>query len=266
MKIFRKYKKLIFVIALLAYMVGLFVLSREALQKSRVKKINVVVEDSLFNNYITADDVFQVLNDSGIVMLGKLCDSVNTYKIEKIISHLNMVKNVEVYVTFGGEVNIKIWQRNPIVRIINYDNENYYLDEEGYLLPYVEKKPGRVLVVTGKIDLPIKIFGEKFNVKYSEILFNRDTLLENIYNISEYIYNNSFWRNNIEQIYIQNEKEFHLIPKVGNFIIKFGDTKEYKKKFRNLLVFYRDVLPKVGWNSYKVIDLRYENQIVCKKR
>ncbi len=264
-RVFGKYKTVLLTAVILAYLVGAGILAHDVLRESRVKKVNIIVEDSLMNSFVTADDISGMLEDSGIVLMGKLCDSVNTYKIEKIIDNNSMVKKSEVYVTYGGEVYIRIWQRNPIVRIITYDKESYYIDEDGYLMPYVDAKPGRVLVVTGKIDAPLALFDKNFNVLHSEILFNRDTLLKEIYELSEYIYNNSFWRSNIEQIYVQSENEYHLIPKVGSFLINFGDIKDYKKKFRNLFVFYKDVLPKVGWNTYETVDLRFENQIVCKK-
>ncbi len=264
-KFLERYKTVLGILLILAYLIGAGILVHDVLRDARVKKVNVIVEDSLMNRFVTVDDIIEMLKDSGVVLMGKVCDSVNTYRIENIIDHNSMVKKSEVYVTYGGEVYIRIWQRNPIVRIITYDKESYYIDEDGYLMPYVEGKPGRVLVVTGKIDAPLALFDKNFNVLHSEILFNRDTLLKEIYELSEYIYNNSFWRSNIEQIYVQNENDFHLIPKVGCFLINFGDIKDYEKKFRNLFVFYKDVLPKVGWNTYKSIDLRFENQIVCKK-
>ena len=33
----------------------------------------------------------------------------------------------------------------------------------------------------------------------------------------------------------------------------------------NLLAFYKQAMPKVGWNAYKTINLKYTNQIVCER-
>jgi cell division protein FtsQ len=30
-------------------------------------------------------------------------------------------------------------------------------------------------------------------------------------------------------------------------------------------VFYKKAIPKVGWDTYKTINLKYANQIVCEK-
>jgi len=31
------------------------------------------------------------------------------------------------------------------------------------------------------------------------------------------------------------------------------------------LIFYKRAIPKVGWDTYKTINLKYANQIVCQK-
>jgi cell division protein FtsQ len=263
--IIEKYKVLIFVGGLVVFIVVGKVIVNDIKKDIRVHRIEVVIEDSTMHNFIDNEEILETLLDSGIVVQGKVYDSVNTKRIENIIRHLSVVKSAESYVTFGGTLYIRVVQRNPIVRIITYDKDTYYIDEDGYLMPFTGKNASRVLVATGKIDAPYALFDKNFNVKHSRMMFNRDTLLQEIYEISKFIYENKFWRNNIEQIYVADENEYHFIPKIGSFLIIFGDINDYKKKFRYLEIFYKDVLPKVGWNYYSKIDLRFKNQIVCKK-
>ncbi len=264
-KFLKKYKSLIFIVAIVLFFIAGKIIVSGVKQNIRVKNIEVVIEDSTMHQFINNEEVLKTLLDSGIVVQGKVYDSVNTLRIENIIRNLSVVKNAEVYVTFGGTMYIKVVQRNPIVRIITYDKDTYYIDEEGFLMPYTGKNATRVLVASGEIDAPYALFEKDFNVKHSRMMFNRDTLLQEIYEISKYIYENEFWKNNIEQIYVASENEYHFIPKVGSFFINFGDIKDYKRKFRYLKIFYKDVLPKVGWNYYSKIDLRFKKQIVCEK-
>jgi hypothetical protein len=56
-----------------------------------------------------------------------------------------------------------------------------------------------------------------------------------------------------------------LVPKFGNHTILFGKVDDMEIKFEKLLVFYREALNKVGWNKYKVLDIRFNNQVVAKK-
>jgi len=265
LNLIRKYKILIIWLAVAAYLVFAKVVADNILKNTRIKSIEIVVSDSLMHNFIDKQDVLDLLKDSNIVIKGKLYDSVNTLKIENIIRSQSVVKNAEVYATYDGKLHINIVQRTPIVRIITYDKDSYFIGEEGHIIPYNPKNSSRVIVASGKIDAPLQLFSENFNVKNSRMMFYRDTLLKSIYEISKFIYEDEFWKNNIEQIYVFDENEFHLIPKVGSFFINFGDIKDFKDKFKYLEVFYKDVLPKVGWNRYSEIDLRYDKQIICRK-
>ncbi len=260
------YKKILLWLTITLYFVIVPFIIKNTVKQTRVGKINIVILDSARHNFINKEYVKELLDKNKISLLGSLMDSVNTLQCEHIIESESVVKNAEVYTTYDGSVHIEITQRTPIVRIITYDKNTYYIDEDGYLMPYTSMSITRVPVATGKIDAPLELFDiKKFNVKNSDMLFMRDTLLKKIYILASYIHYNSFWNSNIEQIYVKSLNEFELIPKVGNFLINFGEVKNVEKKFRYLTVFYKDVLPKVGWNKYKEISLKFNNQIVCRK-
>ena len=70
----------------------------------------------------------------------------------------------------------------------------------------------------------------------------------------------------IQQIFVNKEKEFELIPLVGAQIILFGKIDNYKDKFRNLEATYKRGFLYKGWNKYKKINLKYENQVICEKK
>jgi cell division protein FtsQ len=57
-----------------------------------------------------------------------------------------------------------------------------------------------------------------------------------------------------------------LIPRVGAHIIKFGKFDHHLIKFRKLKAFYTEGLNHIGWNDYEIINLKYANQIICKKK
>ena len=78
-----------------------------------------------------------------------------------------------------------------------------------------------------------------------------------------------FWRSEIVQITAytaQNgDLEVDLIPRSGHHTIVFGRLDAVESKFDKLLSFYKEVLTRVGWDEYREIDLRYQNQVVCRK-
>jgi cell division protein FtsQ len=69
----------------------------------------------------------------------------------------------------------------------------------------------------------------------------------------------------IEQVYVDRKSEFVLVPKIGRERIEFGTLKGYKDKLENLEIFYKEGLRTMGWNKYKSISLKIDDQVVCEK-
>ena len=81
--------------------------------------------------------------------------------------------------------------------------------------------------------------------------------------------NDDFWRSEVVQIAARTTSsgalEVELTPRSGRFTILFGRLEEVERKFDKLLRFYRSGLSSVGWGAYRTIDIRYNDQVVCKK-
>ncbi len=67
------------------------------------------------------------------------------------------------------------------------------------------------------------------------------------------------------------------MPKGQKLHVKIGDNvkiifgtaysnEEVREKFRKLKIFYTEAIPYEGWNKYEEISLKYDKQIVCKKK
>ena len=56
-----------------------------------------------------------------------------------------------------------------------------------------------------------------------------------------------------------------MIPVVGNHLVKLGNGENIDEKFQRLMVFYKQVLSKTGFDKYKVIDVQYKGQVVASK-
>ena len=94
----------------------------------------------------------------------------------------------------------------------------------------------------------------------------KNSILKDIYHLVNYINDDNFWSAQIDQIYVDNNDEIDLIPRVGNQLVHLGTAENFEGKLRNLEAFYDKVLPEVGWNKYSLINLEFKDQIVCKKR
>ena len=49
-------------------------------------------------------------------------------------------------------------------------------------------------------------------------------------------------------------------------MLTLGTLDEFEEKLANLKLFYEQAIPKVGWEKYSMINLKYKNQIVCTKK
>ena len=70
----------------------------------------------------------------------------------------------------------------------------------------------------------------------------------------------------IDQIYVPAKGDYELIPKIGNYIIKIGEPMDIGDQFTKLDYLYREGFSRSGWDNYKIVDLRYRNQVVCTKK
>ena len=57
-----------------------------------------------------------------------------------------------------------------------------------------------------------------------------------------------------------NFASFNLSPFSGDNI------NDVEKKFIKLKTIYLEVLNKVGWDKYAIINLKFDNQVVCTKK
>ena len=231
----------------------------------KCQKIVVNILDETNNFFIEEGDVLTMLTDKGEKIIGNDINSINVNKLEEFLLLHPSIKDANVHRTLQGNIEIEIIQRNPILRIINKNRESFYVDEAGKIMPLSNKYTAHVLVASGNINLNYTkliasqraIVDNKLDEKSSDLLFELQQL-------SNYIYHDKFWRAQIEQIYVTSSG-FELIPRVGTHLIEFGGIENYENKFRNLKALYTQGLPKTGWNIYKTINLKYENQVICTK-
>jgi cell division protein FtsQ len=240
------------------------------IEQSKVtcKQAIVSVDINDENFFLNSKDIIQAIHNSGDSIIGQTMDELNVNNYENLINQIPEVENSEVYKTLHGEIYVNVKQRKPIARIINYKNDGFYIDDKGKLMPLSENFTARVLVVTGNFHHSYA--GNNYrNLKKdmadsTELDMEKD-LLYSIFRLANFINKNEFWKAQVEQINIENNN-FQIIPKAGDHIIVFGDANNIEKKFKKLFNLYQQGLPKVGWNKYESLDLRYEGQIIAKRK
>ncbi len=230
--------------------------------------VDIKIDESVNHEFIDNNDILELVNSKGKVK-GKALGSINTSLLEKIILTNPFVDKAEVYSSIDGNLHVDVSQRNPIVRIVNMHDEQFYIDGQGRFMPVSDRYTPPVIVANGYI------FNTFAEMNVPPVAFEMDTLthdslkvprmINQVYALASFIEADSFWSANTEQIYVNEMQELEIIPRIGNQKILLGDTSNLTDKFNRLMVFYKEGLSKTGWNNYSVINLKFRGQVVCTK-
>ena len=206
-------------------------------------------------NFIERDEVDRILLEAGGALVGRDLNDINIHKLENSLKNNPFIEYAKVYADMDGVVHVQIRQRVPVLRVINMANVHFYIDGNGLKIPLSDNFTAKVLVANGFID-------EDFSGKVDTL---NSKLAKDLYRMALFIKTDTIWDNQIEQLFVDLKGDIEMVPRVGDHKIILGDADSLQTKFRNLLVFYKKAIPKVGWDSYKTINLKYANQIVCEK-
>ena len=222
-----------------------------------VKKDEVVCKDVKIyipgsQYFIDKKEVENILQLSSFTLVGRKIDRINMHQLENRLKANPFVEYAKVYADMDGIIMIEIEQREPIMRVMNQNNQDFYIDKNGLKIPLSPNFTARVLAANGFIDEP---FGEKVDTLHT-------ALARDLFKTVSYIRADSLWDAQIGQIYVNQGHEIELIPRVGSQRILLGNADSLGLKFRNLMAFYKQALPQVGWDAYKIINIKYANQIV----
>ncbi|MBT3243564.1 MAG: hypothetical protein HN352_10455 [Bacteroidetes bacterium] len=230
---------------ILVYMAFALGFTSSRMNGQKVVRIAVDITNLDEVQFIGEKEVIQVLKNNYVRITNEPIDSINKAHVKELVDDIAEVKNTQVFFTPDGIFHIKVEQRVPILRVLT-GNGTYYLDEENQVLGLVAGHTPRVPVITG--------------------VTNVDFVSEKLADLAGFIHTDPFWNAQIEQIQVWSESEIELVPKLGEHRIMMGPSIDFRWKLEKLKALYEKGLPNVGWDIYESIDLRYQNQIVCKKK
>lgn len=222
-----------------------------------VKKAEVVCKDVKVyipgNQYfIDRQEVDHILLVNNRPLIGRRMDDINIYALEKKLKANPFIEYAKVYAEMDGTINVEISQRQPILRLLNRFDQDFYVDQHGLKIPLSTNFTARVLAANGYID---ELFANRVDTLHT-------AMARELFKTADYIRKDSLWDAQIAQIYVNQDHEIELIPRVGNNRILLGDADSLGTKFNNLLVFYKKAISKAGWDTYKIINIKYANQVI----
>ncbi len=210
-------------------------------------------------NFVTPQDIEGYLKKDYGAYIGQRLDSVDLAKVEKILDGKSAILKAEAYTTPDGFLNVKIRQREPVVRF-QKDNNGFYADERGFLFPLQSNYTSMVPIIDGAVPLNVER-GYKGEPKTKA----EKKWLEGILGLVNYMSASQTWAEDISQITVRSNGDLVLIPRQGKERFIFGLPADYEAKFERIGRYYSTILPEKGAGYYSTVNVKNNGQIVCRK-
>lgn len=221
-----------------------FLYSFSSVKNSNKKIKNIAIEFAKgANDFLTQEMVNKLLIQNNKELVNQPKSVIDLQSLEYEVLSNPYIENANVFYTIDGILKTIVKQRVPIARI-KTNNSSYYIDKHGFKMPLSDNYSARVLLITGKI---------------SEENLQQFTSFVNV------ILADDFLKKEIIGIHKTQKNEFVLSVRSGQYKIEFGSLEEINIKFKKLKAFYNKAYVDKTIEQYKIINLKYHNQVVCAK-
>ncbi len=241
----KTFLKIVVLLGLAVYFIMAITLLNSPKEGAVCQGVDTVVDDSLQTGFIRSNEVREILTKAKMFPEGCLLDDIDLKKLEETLLKSPYIDRALCYKTADDRICIRVNPLSPVLHVMNAEGEDYYLDSKGKVMPR-NGYQADLVVVTGHVS---KEFARK-----------------NLTALGRFIQRDAFWNKQIQQINVLKNGEIELTPRIGNHTILLGRASSFREKLARMRTFYTEGLDKAGWNKYAVIDLRYDNQIVCTRR
>jgi cell division protein FtsQ len=217
-----------------------FTSKRNETRKLTKSEVFFVGDNAPFVNRETFNKLL-IENNREAKSIGK--DKLNLNKLEKALNAQEMIEKAEVFVSVDGVLKARVKQKTPVARVFNGE-ASFYIDYKGNTMPLSTNFTARVPLVSGEISK-----------------MNSDNLAE----LFRIIHDDEFLKKNIIGVQIMPNGSLKMLNRNFNYQIDFGGTVRMKAKFNNYKAFFQKAVLDSSLYKYKIIDLRFSQQVVCTK-
>lgn len=235
--------------------------NQEAKNKT-YQQFNVRINYEGKDYLITKKDIKTQVESKFDSIAGQNVQQVNEAKIEQEIERNPYVINAEVFTTIDGICKAEVYQRTPLVQLIDENGKSMYMDVDGVLMPDKQGLPVRVIVVNGHLNL------DTIDPSIDDLCVKnmKPEVLKDVYTLATKVNHDRLFQATVEQIYIDENRQYELVTKLGQHTVLIGSTKNLDDKLKKLKIFYNNAQSKGGWGEYEHLNLKYKNQVIGNKR
>ncbi len=223
------------------YLVWTIAIMPDKQQEQVCSQVIIEVKDSTDRHFVTPKEIEQLIRQRNLYPLHKTFTEINIQELEDAIAEQPYLKNVECHLSHAGVMHIVAEQRLPRFRVLG--DENYYVDDEGRIMPIGITTAYYVPIFTGRVS--------------------RRMAQEEILAFVDFLEDNPAWNAQIRQVHINEKQEVEIVPTVGGHIVLLGKWDGFEQKLKKLERFYEE-LNYIGWKDWRELDLRYKGQVIAR--
>ena len=263
----KKFKNIAIIVMSFATLIAVLGLAESTRNNVKFSALKVDIDVSQGNYFVDELDIESQVFSYGYQTGIEPVVNIDLKTLEAQFDAMPSVKKAEVYTSLNGLLKVDIKQRTPLVRVFTRTS-SFYIDKAGYIMPLSKKHTAMVPVVNGNLNIDYSVVeGLNFSKKNKLMETNFESRkLHEAFLLATKFKQVPFWDAQFKQIFFKPNGDIELIPAVGKHVILIGGAENIDESLTKLMILYKEGLSKTGWNNYKEINLKYKNQIVCKKR
>ena len=206
-------------------------------------EVQVINADS--TAFVTPQGVLNDLKGQGIKIVGKRMGDIDASEIEETLRMSPYLENADLVKCQDGKVLVRVSQLVPVLRV--FDGENSY---------YVNRA-GKHMTATSNYHCDVPVVQGHFTGKYPAT---------RLLPLIDYVEKDSVLRSLVTMYQVRDTNNIILVPTFSGHVVNIGSADGFVNKFAKLKLFYSEVLPKKGWNTYDTISVKWNHQIVATRR
>lgn len=206
-------------------------------------EVEVVNADS--TAFVTPQGVLSDLKSQGINLVGKRMGDIDASDIEETLRISPYLENADIVKCQDGKVLIRVSQLVPVFRVFDGDN-SYYVNRAGKHMSASSYYHSDVPVVQGH--------------------FTRKFPPTRMLPLIDYVESDSLLHSLVTMYIVRDTNNIILVPAISGHVINVGNVSGLDNKFAKLKLFYNEVMPKRGWNTFDTISVKWNHQVVATRR
>ena len=219
--------------------------AREKSRDELCRRVDVEVVNADSTSFVTPQGVLGDLKGQGISLVGKNMGDIDASDIEEALRLSPYLENADIVKCMDGRILIRVSQLVPVLRVFD-GTESYYVNRAGKRMMATPNYHCDVPVVQGH--------------------FSRAYPVTRILPLVDYVEKDSLLHSLVTMYCVRDTNNIIIVPNISGHVVNIGNAQGFENKFAKLRLFYDQVMPKRGWNTYDTISVKWSHQVVATRR